>query len=77
MFSSNPDVQKMTRDSCLKTEADYAAKLTRVWSKVPAKDREDCQKLLATAQSSSQGLAGYLGLAMAQHFLNGDVTDCK
>ena len=77
MLSPATDAQTMIRDGCLKTEAKYAAKVTRVWSKVPAKDREDCRKLLAMAQSSNQGLAGCLGLAMAQHFLNGDVTDCK
>jgi hypothetical protein len=77
MFNSETEAQKMIRDGCLKNEADYAAKLTRVWAKVPKGDRDSCQKLLATSQSSNQGLAGCLGLAMAKHFLDGDMPGCK
>jgi hypothetical protein len=77
MFNSATDAQKMIRDGCLRNEADYAAKLTRVWTKVPKADRDSCQKLLATSQSSNQGLAGCLSLAMATHFLNGDMPGCK
>jgi hypothetical protein len=60
MFNSATEAQKMIRDGCLKNEADYAAKLTRVWTKVPEEDRVSCQKLLAMSQSSNQGLAGCL-----------------
>jgi hypothetical protein len=77
VFNSATEAQKMIRDGCLKNEADYAAKLTRVWTKVPEADRDSCQKLLATSQSSNQGLAGCLSLAMATHFLNGDMPGCK
>ncbi len=77
MFNSATEAQKMIRDGCLKNEADYAAKLTRVWTKVPEADRDSCQKLLAMSQSSNQGLAGCLGLAVAKHFLDGDMPGCK
>ena len=53
MFNSAREAQKMIRDGCLKNEADYAAKLTRVWTKVPEEDRDSCQKLLAVSQSSN------------------------
>jgi hypothetical protein len=69
--------QSFLRDACLKTEADSARKLARVWQKVPAKDRESCQSLLAVAQPSNQQLAGCIALAMAQHFLEGDLPDCR
>lgn len=77
MFNSAAAAQTMVRDGCLKNEADYAAKLTRVWAKVPEADRDSCQKLLAVSQPSNQGLAGCLGLAMAKHFLDGDIPGCK
>jgi hypothetical protein len=77
MFNFSTEAQKMMRDGCLKNEADYAAKLTRVWTKVPQADRDSCQKLLAMSQSSNQGLAGCLGLAMGKHFLDGDMPGCK
>jgi hypothetical protein len=77
MFNSATEAQKMTRDGCLKNEADYAAKLTRVWTKIPEADRDSCQKLLAVSQSSNQGLAGCLSLAMATHFLEGNMPGCK
>ena len=32
MSNSATEAQKMIRDGCLKNEADYAAKLTRVWT---------------------------------------------
>lgn len=76
-YGANPPVQKSARENCLKNETDFAAKLTHIWSKVPANDREDCQKLLALSQLSNQGLAGCVGLAMGQHFLNGDLSDCR
>ena len=76
MFNSATEAQKVIRDGCQK-EADYAAKLTRVWTKVPEADRDSCQKLLAMSQSSNQGLAGCLGLAMAKHFLDGEMPGCK
>jgi hypothetical protein len=77
MFNSAVEAQTTIRDGCLKNEADYAAKLTRVWTKVPKEDRDSCEKLLTLSQSSNQGLAGCLGLAMATHFLDGDMPGCK
>jgi hypothetical protein len=77
MFNSMVETQKLMRDGCLASEANYAVKLTRVWTKVPVVDRDNCQKLLAMSQPSNQGLAGCLGLAMATHFLDGDVPVCK
>ncbi len=77
MLNSATAAQKIIRDGCLENEADYAAKLTRIWAKVPEADRDSCQKLLAMSQPSNQGLAGCLGLAMAKHFLDGDMLGCK
>jgi hypothetical protein len=77
MLKAATAAQTIVRDGCLKNEADYAAKLTHVWAKVPETDRESCQKLLAMSQASNQGLAGCLGLAMAKHFLDGDILGCK
>ena len=77
MLNSATAAQKMIRDGCLKNEADYSAKLTRVWAKVPEADRDSCRRLLAVSQPSNQGLAGCLGLATAAHFLDGDMPGCK
>jgi hypothetical protein len=77
IFNSSTEAQKMMRDGCLKNEADYAAKLTRVWTKVPKEDRDSCQKLFAMSQSSNQGLAGCLGLVMGKHFIDADMPGCK
>ena len=77
MLNSSTAARTIIRDGCLKNEADYAAKLTHVWAKVPEADRDSCQKLLALAQPSNQGLAGCLGLAMAKHFLDDDMLGCK
>lgn len=77
MLSPATAAQTMIRDGCLKNESDYAAKLARVWAKVPEADRDSCQKLLAMSQPSNQGLAGCLGLAMAKHFLDGDMPGCR
>jgi hypothetical protein len=76
-LQAGTDAQKMMRDGCLENEADYAAKLTRVWTKVPETDRDSCQKILAMSQPSNQGLAGCLILAMSTHFLNDDLPGCK
>jgi hypothetical protein len=57
--------------------ATEAQKMIRVWTKVSKADKDSCQKLLAMSQSSNQGLAGCLGLAMAKHFLDGDMLGCK
>ena len=64
MMGSGTTGQTAIRDGCLRNEADYATKLSRVWLKVPSADRDSCQKLLAFSQSSNQGLAGCIGLAM-------------
>jgi hypothetical protein len=76
IFNSSTPAQQFIRDGCIKNESDFAAKLARVWAKVPAADRASCQTLLAASQPSNQGLAGCIGLVMGQHFLNGDLPDC-
>jgi hypothetical protein len=48
MFNSSTGVQKMMRDNCFGNEADYAAKLTRVWPKVPEADRETAVRSFST-----------------------------
>jgi hypothetical protein len=65
-----------TRSSCMKTETEYAKKLTRVWTSVPDTDRKTCVGVMMLSQQSNQSLAGCISLAMAKHFLDGDLKIC-